>query len=260
MDWRPSRLLAISACSAPVLGLVQRQRLALEFLCLAVLTAAREHGGKIAQRLANFRIIRPAAVPPHRQDVSMQTLGLLRPAFVLPEPGELRHGFGSRFRVLASLAGGAERHRPLEEGLGAIRRRRGPGRCGPPAASCRPGRRADPRARSRSPGPAVEEIERGDVGAVGHCRIGDLEEAREKPADFPRLGRFPGRDPCLPRHPDEPGDERQQHQRRRSRANGMAPHELARAIRPTESRPRGDRQATRDIAADVLDKLPAADP
>ena len=101
-------------------------------------------------------------------------------------------------------------------------------------------------------GAAIEEVERGDVGGVGAGRIGDLEEAREKAADLARLGRLAGRDPRLPRHPDEPADERQQHERRRRHADGVAAHELARAI-PDRVPPRGDGQAAL-IPADILDQ------
>ena len=82
--------------------------------------------------------------------------------------------------------------------------------------------------------------------------IGHFEEAREEAADFARLRRFSRRDPRLPRRADQPGDERQQHEHRRGHADGVAAHELARAVADRIA-PRGNRQSA-SIPADVVDQ------
>ena len=84
-----------------------------------------------------------------------------------------------------------------------------------------------------SRGAAIPEIERGDLGSIGACGIGDLEEARNKAADLRALAASRDATRSLPRHPDQSADERQQHEHCCGHADGVASHELARRYRPS---------------------------
>ncbi len=253
MDCRPSRSLAISACSAPYRASCSASAFTLERLGLVV--ASR---GSRAPSPGPAASCRPRRDPARRAFRRIARTSRCNRSASSGRPLSCQSrassaiAFGRRLRVSSRASPRAAPAR-ARGAAARDRRRRARGRCGRAAASCRPGPRAGRPARSRC-GVAPRLRRSSAVTSAALARAGSATAKRleRKRLTSRALAASRRRDPRLPGHPDEPADERQQHQRGRRHADGVAPHELARAI-SNRIPPRGDGQA-RLIPANVLDQ------